>query len=209
MRFATVAFASNLNHTCTLLRHSPRSPRSSCHRFICTNAHDVPHTRACASTQPSSVKLAASTALFHCKLSPQGRPNFQVLLVKRGKPPNLHLWALPGGSVNADEPLLQAAARELYEETKLSLCDVTYIPEPFHIHKVAIPNSTMSYHIHVFCAILQNDSCSPIASDDALQAQFYNMPDVYALNRVSSLDYIVRKGLILLNSKNLKPWCFP
>lgn len=47
-----------------------------------------------------------------------------VLLVKRRAFPGKGLSALPGGFINADEPLLDAALRELREETRLK------VPEP-------------------------------------------------------------------------------
>lgn len=44
-----------------------------------------------------------------------GRPS--VLLIQRAKDPFAGRWALPGGFVNKDEPLAEAARRELFEET--------------------------------------------------------------------------------------------
>lgn len=44
-------------------------------------------------------------------------PEFQVLLVERAKDPYKGAHALPGGHVEQGETGLQAAVRELYEET--------------------------------------------------------------------------------------------
>jgi len=44
----------------------------------------------------------------------------KVLLIKRAMPPYQGEWALPGGFVNLDESLEQAARRELEEETGVS-----------------------------------------------------------------------------------------
>lgn len=45
----------------------------------------------------------------------------RVLLVKRGKPPRLGQWSLPGGAQHLGEPAEEAARRELREEAAIEV----------------------------------------------------------------------------------------
>ena len=55
--------------------------------------------------------------------------NYKVLSIKRGRPPFVGMWANPGGNIDEDEIPLDAAIRELHEETGLLIHprDFTYV----------------------------------------------------------------------------------
>ena len=50
-----------------------------------------------------------------------------VLLIKRGRDPHAGKWAIPGGFAEMDETLLNAAHRELEEETRLTGVDLRFL----------------------------------------------------------------------------------
>jgi len=49
-----------------------------------------------------------------------------VLLCRRGKPPNVGSWTLPGGAQDVGETCEEAARRELMEETGLTVGDLHF-----------------------------------------------------------------------------------
>ncbi len=51
-------------------------------------------------------------------------PELQLLLIQRKCPPFENEWALPGGFVEMDEDLIEAAKRELKEETGIDGIDL-------------------------------------------------------------------------------------
>jgi 8-oxo-dGTP diphosphatase len=68
------------------------------------------------------IALTVDVAVLHAE-----GDTASVLLIERAREPFLGAWALPGGFVEPGERLLQAALRELREETGLSLEAATFV----------------------------------------------------------------------------------
>lgn len=66
---------------------------------------------AAAEQNPVIPRAAVSAAIFRAG---------EVLLVQRSKPPYAGLWSLPGGHIETGESAVEAARRELAEETGVS-----------------------------------------------------------------------------------------
>ncbi|MEY4997412.1 MAG: hypothetical protein RLY59_816 [Actinomycetota bacterium] len=71
------------------------------------------------SPEQSQVSLAVSTVIFALRPHSSGTPELVLPLVRRIREPYQGQWALPGGPLNLDEDLSQAASRTLLETTAL------------------------------------------------------------------------------------------
>jgi len=82
----------------------------------CTNAKRYASSSS-SSSSPSDVVIprAAVSVVARCQCANQIR----YALVQRGKSPNKGIWSFPGGKIESGEGTLQAAMRELWEETRL------------------------------------------------------------------------------------------
>lgn len=69
----------------------------------------------------SDIRVAVSTVILTSRRAPgEESPSLALPLVLRTRDPHEGQWALPGGWLNADESLEDAAARTLHETTGLS-----------------------------------------------------------------------------------------
>ena len=99
-----------------------------------------------------------------------------MLLIQRGKAPNKGLWSLPGGHVELGERLVEAAKRELLEETSVSARLEGLITTQDIIHHNDQGQVTAHYVIAVFRASWL--SCEAVAGDDAAAVQWRRVADL-------------------------------
>ncbi len=101
----------------------------------------------------------------------------EVLLVERGKGAARGLWSLPGGHVEAGETAMDAAVREVREETGLAVRILGFLAE-HEVPVAATPERpAMRYLLSVFFGIAEGDQ-PPGAAADARDARFVALPDL-------------------------------
>jgi 8-oxo-dGTP diphosphatase len=71
------------------------------------------------STRDAHVALAVSTVIFALRPTASGEPELVIPLVRRIREPYMGQWALPGGPLQSDVDLAEAASRTLLSTTGL------------------------------------------------------------------------------------------
>lgn len=89
----------------------------------------------------------------------------EVLLVRRGRPPSLGRWSLPGGKQKLGETVAEAAVREVMEETGLTVAAgavaaVVDLIEPDEKGRIR-------FHYTVVDLLAEWVAGEPVAGDDA------------------------------------------
>ena len=98
----------------------------------------------------------------------------EVLLIRRGRPPRAGQWSLPGGRIEPGERAVDAALRELREETGVE-ADILGLIE-------VVDGLFPDHHYVLIDYAARWVSGDPVAGDDAADAAF--VPIQEALARV-------------------------
>ena len=109
-----------------------------------------------------------------------------VLLIRRGTPPRQGEWSLPGGRIEPGERAVDAALRELREETGVE-AEITGLID---VVDGLFPEAGRHYVLVDYA--VRWISGEPVAGDDAKEARFVALDEVEALIDWSETRRIIR-----------------
>lgn len=100
-----------------------------------------------------------------------------ILLIKRKKPPYKEFWAFPGGFVNINESLEDAAKRELLEETNVKN---VYLEQLYTFGDVERDPRMRVISVSYMALLNENDieKFNEKAGDDAKELQWFNINEL-------------------------------
>jgi len=119
-----------------------------------------------------------------------------VLLVRRGRTPNLGAWSLPGGAQELGETAEAAARRELLEETALNVGPLHFAANVDSIHLDADGRVRFHYTILDFAA--RWDGGEPVAGGDITEVAWVGFDDFDAYDLWSEARRVIgiARGLL-------------
>lgn len=122
----------------------------------------------------------------------------EVLLVRRGRPPNVGAWSLPGGAQELGETAEQAARRELAEETGLSVGALLLAANVDSIHRD--PDGRVRYHYTILDFAARWEGGEPTPGGDITEvawARFERFDDFKLWSEARRVVGIARRLLAL------------
>lgn len=120
----------------------------------------------------------------------------KVLLVRRGKAEGHGLWSLPGGRVHVGETLIEAASRELAEETGIE-AELIGLAGCRDVIRRDAAGAVVAHHVVAAHAGLWVAG-EPVAMDDAAEAGWFGLDDLASLALTEGVADIIRRAKAMI-----------
>ena len=113
----------------------------------------------------------------------------EILLIKRGKPPNYGRWMVPGGTLEWGESLEECAVREVREETGIEIEIETFVEiiEAIRPGEADFHFVIMDYAAHALSGTLA-------AASDALEAAWAGLDSLSDYDLTPELLAVIEKA---------------
>ncbi len=117
----------------------------------------------------------------------------QVLLCRRGQPPYVGLWSLPGGIVELGEPVVDALHREVREETGLEV-EIVRLAE---VYERIVPGDghRTEYHFVLLDYLCHVESGTLKAGDDAADVRWFASTELASLEMTPGSLAVIERAL--------------
>ena len=121
----------------------------------------------------------------------------EVLLIRRGKPPRMGDWSLPGGMQEIGETVFEAAVREVQEETGVTICDIALIDV---VDSITLDDDArVQFHYTLIDVVSKWRSGEPAGGSDAMHAEFVSLDDVSKMVLWRETHRIIAKARDMLS----------
>ena len=114
----------------------------------------------------------------------------RVLLVRRDRPPRKGEWSLPGGVQELGETVLQAAVREVREETGLVIDPVAIVTVVDSI--IRDKAGDVQYHYTLTEVMAESADGVAVAADDAAETRWAGLNEIDDLISWSETRRVIR-----------------
>jgi 8-oxo-dGTP diphosphatase len=117
----------------------------------------------------------------------------RILLIRRGQPPLLGEWSLPGGVLECGETLREAAVREAREETSLTVetADLLGVYERI----IRANDGRVRYHYVLIDFLCRTVAGDLQAASDAADVRWFTREELPALKLSADTVEVIHKGL--------------
>ena len=128
----------------------------------------------------------------------------RVLLVQRGRPPQVGRWTVPGGGVEVGETLEEAALRELGEETGLG-CTLGPLVEVLD-RVVRDGDGRVEYHYVILDFVGSAPTGTLQAGSDCADARWVPIAELDQWQTTDGLAPVVRRAQAMRATREPGPW---